>query len=102
MLPGKLLKYLPEEEKGNALKVFQSIVSAKAYPPGTPAREAVDRGYRESQEILAIAATCFSIPNLFLMWFMKNVKLDEEDAEDEKGVDRAIAKIEQQEHGRQT
>lgn len=28
------------------------------------------------------------------MWFMKSIRLDEEDLKDEQGVDRAIAKIE--------
>ncbi len=28
------------------------------------------------------------------MWFMRNVKLEEEDRKDEEGVERTIAKIE--------
>lgn len=70
-------------------------MTAKSYLPGTDARTAINRGYSESQMILAIVATCFSAPNLIIMFFMKNMKLDEEAEKDEKGVNRAIAKIEQ-------
>lgn len=71
-------------------------MTAKGYLPGTAARAAINRGYSESQMILAIVATCFCVPNLVIMFFMKNMKLDEEDEKDEKGINRAIAKIEQQ------
>ncbi|KAJ6447247.1 siderophore iron transporter mirA [Purpureocillium lavendulum] len=94
-LPDKLLAHLPEQEKKNALKIFQSIVVAQKYPVGTPARAAIDRSYRESQRILGIVATCVCAPNVFIMWFMRNVRLDEEDRKDEEGVDKTIAKIEQ-------
>lgn len=68
---------------------------AKKYKPGTPARDAIDRSYRESQRILAIVATCMCVPNLILMWFMKDVKLAEEDKKDQENINRAIAKLEQ-------
>ncbi|UNI13338.1 hypothetical protein JDV02_000092 [Purpureocillium takamizusanense] len=93
-LPDKLLNYLPEQDKKNALQIFQSIVVAQKYPAGSPARAAIDQSYRESQRILGIVATCMCAPNLFVMWFMHNVKLEEEDRKDEEGVARTIAKIE--------
>lgn len=71
-------------------------MTAKGYLPGTEARAAINRGYSESQMILAIVATCFCVPNLVIMFFMKNMKLDEEDEKDEKGINRSIAKIEKQ------
>ncbi|KAL2688961.1 hypothetical protein Neosp_003011 [[Neocosmospora] mangrovei] len=95
-LPTKLASYLPEENRSNSTLIFQDIVTAKGYLPGTEARAAINRGYSESQMILAIVATCFCVPNLVIMFFMKNMKLDEEDEKDEKGINRAIAKIEQQ------
>ncbi|OAQ90047.1 siderophore iron transporter mirA [Purpureocillium lilacinum] len=93
-LPDKLLNYLPEKDKKSALQIFQSIVVAQKYPAGTPARAAIDQSYRESQRILGIVATCICAPNVFIMWFMRNVKLEEEDRKDEEGVERTIAKIE--------
>ncbi|KAJ4309421.1 hypothetical protein N0V84_011511 [Fusarium piperis] len=95
-LPTKLAYYLPEENRSNSTLIFQDIVTAKSYLPGTDARAAINPGYSESQMILAIVATCFCVPNLVIMFFMKNMKLDEEDEKDEKGIIRAIAKIEQQ------
>lgn len=96
ILPSKLISYLPKENRSNATLIFRDIVTAKSYLPGTPAREAINRGYSESQMILAIVATCFCVPNLVIMFFMKNMKLDEEDEKDKKGIDRTIAKIERQ------
>lgn len=92
-LPNKLMSYLPEDEKSSALSIFQSFVVAQQYEPGTPAREAINRSYRESTRILAIVSTCLCVPNLIFMWFMRNIKLEEEDIHDEAGIDRVIAKI---------
>lgn len=93
-LPDKLLQYLPEGEKQNATSIFQSMVVAKKYQPGTPNRDAIDRSYRESQRILAIVSTCMCVPNLIMMWFMKDIKLDKEDQKDQENMNRAIAKLE--------
>lgn len=92
-LPSKLSTYLPDEDKSKALHIFQSIVSAQEYSPGTPAREAINRDYSELQRILAIVATGLCVPSLIFMWFMKNIKLDQEDLKDEQGVDHIITKM---------
>ncbi|KAF3017963.1 hypothetical protein E8E15_004733 [Penicillium rubens] len=55
-LPGKLQQYLPNEVKGQAKSIFGSIVVARKYAVGTEARDAINRSYRESQRLLAIAA----------------------------------------------
>lgn len=99
-LPDKLVAYLPEENQVNATRIFQDIRTARGYLPGSPAREAVNRSYNESQMILAIVATCFCVPNLVIMFFMKNLKLGEEDEREEKDLDRAIAKIENKREAR--
>lgn len=44
---------------------------------GTKAREAINRSYRESQRLLAIAGLVSLSLMLIVMWFLKNVKLDE-------------------------
>ncbi|POR35858.1 hypothetical protein TPAR_03944 [Tolypocladium paradoxum] len=89
----------PAKRQSSAL-IFQSIVVAQKYEAGTPARAATDRSHRGSQRILGIVATCICVPNLVIMWLMKNIKLDEEDLKDEQGVDRAIAKIEKRMYDR--
>lgn len=53
---------------------------ARSFAVGTPERVAIDQAYRETQQLLAIAATCALAPMIFIMWFVKDVDLkDEED-----------------------
>ncbi|RAQ79178.1 enterobactin transporter MirA [Aspergillus flavus] len=78
-LPTKLRQYLPEELKPQTMAIFQSIVTAKKYAKGTPAREAIDRSYRETQRLLAIGGLCAVSPMLIVMFFLKNVHLDKRD-----------------------
>ncbi|KAJ5342138.1 hypothetical protein N7541_011262 [Penicillium brevicompactum] len=76
-LPKKLQQYLPSELKDQAKSIFGSIVVARKYSMGTEAREAINRSYRESQRLLAIAGLVSLSLMLIVMWFLKNVKLDE-------------------------
>ncbi|KAL4786829.1 major facilitator superfamily domain-containing protein [Aspergillus varians] len=76
-LPRKLSEHLPAEYKSQAKAIFGSIVVAKKYQVGTPARVAIDTSYRESQRLLGIAALVSLVPMLGIMFFLKNVKLDE-------------------------
>lgn len=50
---------------------------ARKYAVGTDARNAIDRSYRESQRLLAIAALVSLSLMLIVMFFLKNIKLDE-------------------------
>ncbi|EKV09996.1 Siderophore iron transporter mirA [Penicillium digitatum PHI26] len=77
-LPKKLQKYLPSELKGQAKSIFGSIVVARNYAMGTEARDAINRSYRESQRLLAIAGLASLSLMLIVMLFLKNVKLSEE------------------------
>ncbi|KAJ5600567.1 hypothetical protein N7450_001634 [Penicillium hetheringtonii] len=76
-LPDKLRQYLPSELKDQANSIFGSIVVARKYVIGTDARNAIDRSYRESQRLLAIAALVSLSLMLIVMFFLKNIKLDE-------------------------
>lgn len=78
-LPAKLAEYLPTENKKNATAIFKSIAVATKFAQGTPAREAINRSYSETLQILGIVSTCFTVPMLFLMFFVTNVHLDEAD-----------------------
>ncbi|KAL4876287.1 siderophore iron transporter mirA [Aspergillus karnatakaensis] len=98
-LPSKLTTYLPLEVQSNATSIFQSMPVAQSYEPGTPARMAINRAYWESQKILAIVSTCLCVPNLVAMFFMKDVRLDVADREDEAGVERALARIKEKGEG---
>ncbi|RAH63746.1 siderophore iron transporter mirA [Aspergillus aculeatinus CBS 121060] len=81
-LPKKLEQYLPDALKSQAHTIFSSIVVAKKYQPGTAARDAIDRSYRESQRLLAIAALAALAPMLIVMFFLRNVHLDARDEEE--------------------
>ncbi|KAL4882188.1 siderophore iron transporter mirA [Aspergillus karnatakaensis] len=87
-LPKKLAEHLPAELKNQAQTIFGSIVVARKYEIGTPARVAIDTSYRQSQRLLGIAALCALAPMLIIMFFLENVKLTEQTtlAEEERQV----------------
>ncbi|KAF2015522.1 MFS general substrate transporter [Aaosphaeria arxii CBS 175.79] len=93
-LPNKLKSYLPEKDKASALKIFQSIVVAQKYKPGTPSRDAINRSYGESQRLLAIVATCLCVPNLILMFFIKNADLKALDEKEKERLEREKMEVE--------
>lgn len=93
ILPQKLTKYLPEQAKPNAFKIYKSIVVAQKFAKGTPVRAAIDQAYRETQRLLAIAATCSLAPMLIVMFALKAVdltKVDEAKIEENKSTDGEI------------
>lgn len=71
--------------KGQAQKIYKSIVVAKQVTAGTPARAAIDRSYRETQQVLAIAATAGLAPMLLIMFALKNINLAKK--EDDKATE---------------
>ncbi|KAH7362739.1 major facilitator superfamily domain-containing protein [Plectosphaerella cucumerina] len=83
-LVSKLTAYLPTAAKGQANAIFGSIVVAQKYAAGTVERAAIDQAYRETQELLAIAATCALAPMIIAMWFIKNVDLTEDEGVEEE------------------
>lgn len=93
MLPEKLERYLPEQSKAKALAIYKSIVVAQKFAKGSVAREAIDRAYRETQRLLAIAATAALAPMVGVMFALKDVDLGKEyedesrEAKDETACD---------------
>ncbi|KAL3433669.1 siderophore iron transporter mirA [Aspergillus tetrazonus] len=77
-LPKKLAQHLPAELKDQAQAIFGSIVVAQKYEIGTPARDAIDMCYRQSQRMLAITALAALAPMLIIMFFLENVPLTDE------------------------
>jgi len=76
-IPKKLALYLPPESQGDAVAIFGSLVTAQSYPMGTPTRDAINRAYQETMNILLIVAVCVAVPLLPLSLLMKNHKLDQ-------------------------
>ncbi|CAO2655829.1 Nn.00g046320.m01.CDS01 [Neocucurbitaria sp. VM-36] len=83
-LPEKLSAYLPATLKDLAMSIFKSIVIAQKYSVDSEARTAIDRSYRESQKLLAIAATSALAPMLLIMWFIKSVDLRKDQIDKEQ------------------
>ncbi|OTB07719.1 hypothetical protein M426DRAFT_8319 [Hypoxylon sp. CI-4A] len=77
----RLTSYLPVDSKSKASSIFGSIVVAQKFPVGSTERIAIDKAYRETQQLLAIAATCVLVPMLAAMWFIKNVDLKQDQKE---------------------
>ncbi|OJD14060.1 hypothetical protein AJ78_05566 [Emergomyces pasteurianus Ep9510] len=84
-LPQKLTLYLPENAKGNATAIYESIVVARKFAHGTPARDAINQSYRELQKLLAIIGTAFLVPMIGLMFCMKSINLKHVTSQEEKG-----------------
>ncbi|ODV60170.1 MFS general substrate transporter [Ascoidea rubescens DSM 1968] len=93
-LPDKLEKYLPDEYQRNATAIFNSIKSAMMFKVGTEARAAIDQSYKETARLLAIMATCFTVPMIFLLFFIASVDLVKEDEIRQREVDRELEKSE--------
>ncbi|KAI0898075.1 MFS general substrate transporter [Annulohypoxylon nitens] len=83
----KLTSYLPTASKSKASSIFGSIVVAQKFAVGSAERIAIDRAYRETQKLLAIAATCVLVPMLVAMWFIKNVDLTKDQRKGEEQTD---------------
>ncbi|VVT46710.1 uncharacterized protein SAPINGB_P001348 [Magnusiomyces paraingens] len=78
-LPERLVEFLPEEAQKNATSIFKSITVARATKGEI--REAVNTAYRLTLQKLAIMGTCFLIPLLLLMFFIKNTHLNTSEEE---------------------
>lgn len=73
----KLDRYLPADEKKNALKIYKSIKKALAYKKGTETRDAIAKAYRETVQIIGWVGLGVLAPMLILMFFIQDVKLTE-------------------------
>lgn len=77
LLLDKLQKYLPADDKKYATKIYKSITVALKYKKGTETRLAISKAYRETEQIIGYAALGIIGPMLILMFFVKDVKLDD-------------------------
>jgi MFS family permease len=60
LVPAKLVAYLPEHVRGEAKKIYASVVVARSYAWGSPEREAICQSYQETITVLlwVALATC--------------------------------------------
>ncbi|KAF1835129.1 hypothetical protein BDW02DRAFT_496573 [Decorospora gaudefroyi] len=96
-IPAKLQLYLPAENLADYATIYGDLTVSSdyiLYPPGSPARIAINRAYQETMRYLLIGALCCAAPILPLTFFLKNYKLDEMD---QKVVGNVIGKAERKE-----
>ncbi|KAI2768350.1 hypothetical protein DTO012A8_6451 [Penicillium roqueforti] len=75
-IPNKLLRYLPEESKGQAAEIFGKLTTALSYPMGSPTRIAINRAYQETMNRLLTLAVIATLPLIPLSLLMVDYKLD--------------------------
>jgi hypothetical protein len=88
VLPGALVRELPEGSKDLAATIYSSLVIQQEYPVGTEVRDAIIRAYADVQRKMVIAG-CGFVPLLvvcILMWRNLNVKKLEEHRSQAKGT----------------
>ena len=76
--------------RDKAQSIYKSIVVAQKFEAGTPGRTAIDRSYRETQQVLAIAATAGLAPMLLIMFALKNINLAKEEVDELSEVGNPI------------
>ena len=77
LVPAKLVAYLPEAAKGEAHKIYASVVEARRYAWGSPEREAIARAYQETITVLLWVALAVCLPLLVTAWMVRDERLDE-------------------------
>ncbi|KAI1129620.1 siderochrome-iron transporter MirC [Nemania abortiva] len=79
LIPAKLASYLPADVASQAHTIFGDVTVASnytLYPPGSPARVAINRSYQETMKILLTIAVVLCAPLVLLSLLMKDYKLD--------------------------
>ncbi|KAK4123363.1 MFS general substrate transporter [Parathielavia appendiculata] len=76
LVPAKLAEYLPDHVKGEAAKIYASVVVACSYAWGSPEREAIARSYQETITVLLWVALVACGPVLVLASLVGDYRLD--------------------------
>jgi MFS family permease len=76
LVPMKLREYLPEAVKGEAGKIYASVVVACSYEWGSPEREAIARSYQETITVLLWVALVACGPVLGMAMLVGDIRLD--------------------------
>ncbi|KAL6401508.1 putative siderophore iron transporter protein [Ilyonectria robusta] len=76
IFPSKLEKYLPESAMSNFANIYGDLTVQSSYPVGSPARDAINTAYGDTQRLMLITATCMYSITLasVMMWKNINVK----------------------------
>ncbi len=86
LVPGKLREYLPDAVRGEADKIYASVVVACSYAWGSPEREAIARSYQETITVLLWVALVACGPVLGMAALVGDYRLD--------GIGRRLTRVE--------
>ncbi|KAJ6789632.1 hypothetical protein PWT90_08487 [Aphanocladium album] len=75
VLPGQLVKNLPEDLKDLAGEIFADITKQQSYPMGSPARDAIIASYGHVQRIMVIVGCCFLPLCIACLFLWKNINV---------------------------
>lgn len=73
IFPARLAANLPAEELGNLTSIYGDILVQQSYAWGTPARDAINLSYGQTQRYMLIAATCIYSVTIFSVALWENV-----------------------------
>lgn len=76
LVPNKLREYLPDAVKGEAKKIYSSVVVACSYKWGSAEREAIARSYQETITVLLWLALIVCVPVLAMAGAVGDYRLD--------------------------
>jgi len=77
LVPAKLVAYLPDAAKGQAGKIYSSVVVACSYEWGSPERQAIARAYQETITVLLWIALGLCVPLGLVAWAVKDERAAE-------------------------
>ncbi|PBL02673.1 MFS general substrate transporter [Armillaria gallica] len=87
LMPGKLLKYLPNISQDERDALYSSITTVTTYARGTEIREGAISAYGDVMKIMLIVATVMSVIPLIISLFMPDWHLgDKQNAVDEEDL----------------
>lgn len=73
--PVKLKEYLPADALPNLAAIYGDINVQSSYPIGSPARDAINRSYSETQRLMLITSTCLHVTTIFTIAFWENINV---------------------------
>jgi hypothetical protein len=75
VFPQRLQRYLPTDQKADYLSIYASIETQMSYAPGTPARDAINRAYGDSQRYMLIGGSSILVLAIAAVAVWRDIKV---------------------------
>lgn len=73
VFPKKLMKYLPADAMPNFTKIYGDLTTQSSYPVGSPARDAINQSYADTQRLMLITTACIYVTMFVSIALWQNV-----------------------------